>query len=95
MSKIICKGKVLSIQRKGNVRGELILTQDKIIFTPNDPNFSVITDLVRRVVQVGYKKYFRFIIPYRLYLRTKNGRVYYFHTHRAKKWSKLVEKMVY
>ncbi|MBN2890947.1 MAG: hypothetical protein JXL97_03695 [Bacteroidales bacterium] len=95
MSDIIFQQKLISVQKKGNCKGILTLTAEKIYFVPDDNDFDYQEELIRRIVQVGAKRYFRFIIAYKFYLKSRSGKVYYFYTYKARKWANFIIKLVY
>lgn len=94
MSNIILQEKVVGIQVKGNVSGKLELTSENIIFKSNDSDFEDQEELIRRIIQVGYRRHFK-ILPYKFYFRSKSGKMYAFRTFNAKKWSNAIETLIY
>ena len=95
MSKNILQENLTSIQVNGTFKGQLILTDKELVFTSNEFPLENHTVLVHKIIQVGFRSYYRMLIPYKFYFRTKSGKMYAYKTKKAKKWSDCIEKLIY
>lgn len=76
------------------VSGFVTIKDDSFVFEPIDSDFKGDKVRMYRIVQIGFRKKLQFI-PFKFYIKTSSGAVFYYLSPYSRKIIKFIEKIVY